>query len=309
MAAQAEENFFLGPEFWADIEALSSDPIEHNSAPCATPSTVPSTNVYSLDHISANNNINNLLIMICARLDRVELGMKAIDETTREMKATNSKAHNMLDQVSRMVVQIQQTVNKLREDLEVFSRTVIHYLKLVIGQAEDRPRYSRDPVPMDELEASIAKMLMNKKSGPLQCDKPLPVLPVFSATPPLPLSQRRMLQPVPVPVSRGGERSSSWSEDQIKALRGENNGLREQVRKHRRRESADRQTIEFLAQQNDYYLREIERQDQTIADMAECVTAVFEEFKRRGWSDLGKRCSAANSNIEVDEMIRMYYDL
>ncbi|KAI0798401.1 hypothetical protein GGR55DRAFT_703054 [Xylaria sp. FL0064] len=162
---------------------------------------------------------------------------------------------------------------------------------------------------MDELEASIAKMLMNKKSGPLQCDKPLPDLPAFGATPPLPLWQRRMLQPVPAVVSKAAERIPSWSEEQIKALRGENSRLREQVLKHKRRESADRQTIEFLTQQNDYYLREMERQDQTIADMAECVTAVFEEFKRRGWSDLDERCSAANSNIEVDEMIRMYYDL
>ncbi|KAI1158970.1 hypothetical protein F5B18DRAFT_656098 [Nemania serpens] len=161
---------------------------------------------------------------------------------------------------------------------------------------------------MDELEACIAEML-TKKSGILQCDKPLPVLPVLGATPPLPLSQRRMLQPVPAPVSKGAERITSRSEDQIKTLRGENSRLREQAREHKRRESADRQTIEFLAQQNDYYLREVERQDQEIADMAECVAAVFKEFKRRGWSDLGERCSAANSNTEVDEMIRMYYDL
>ncbi|KAI0410692.1 hypothetical protein F5X98DRAFT_381514 [Xylaria grammica] len=118
-----------------------------------------------------------------------------------------------------------------------------------------------------------------------------------------------MLQPVPAPVTKGAERITSWSEDQINALRGENSKLRDQVRKHKRRESADRQTLEFLVQQNDHYLQEIERQDQEIADMAECVAAVFEEFRRRGWSDLGERRSAANSNTEVDEMIRMYYDL
>ncbi|KAI3326506.1 hypothetical protein HD806DRAFT_532294 [Xylariaceae sp. AK1471] len=152
-------------------------------------------------------------------------------------------------------------------------------------------------------------MLITKKSGALQCDKPLPALPVLGAAPPLPLSQRRMLQPVSAPGPKGAERTTSSSIDQIKALRGENSGLREQVRKHKRRESADRQTIELLVWQNDYYLQEIERQDQKIADMAECVAAVFKEFKRRGWSDLGERCSAANSNTEVDEMIRMYYDL
>lgn len=75
--------------------------------------------------------------MMCTRMDKVESAMNRIDKTTREMKAGNSKACDMLDQISCIVLQIQQTVDKLRESMGAFSRTVIHYLKLVIGQAED----------------------------------------------------------------------------------------------------------------------------------------------------------------------------
>ncbi|KAI3326505.1 hypothetical protein HD806DRAFT_487806 [Xylariaceae sp. AK1471] len=137
MAAQAEDNFFLGPENWADMQAFSSGPIEHELPLGATASAVLPTNARSLDQVSADESIKNLLIMICARIDRIESAMDKIDEVTKEIRTTNSKVCDTLDQVSRIASQIQQTVDKLKEGMGAFSRTVMHYLKLMVGQAED----------------------------------------------------------------------------------------------------------------------------------------------------------------------------
>ncbi|CAJ2508760.1 Uu.00g137860.m01.CDS01 [Anthostomella pinea] len=116
-------------------------------------------------------------------------------------------------------------------------------------------------------------------------DKPLPVLPVLGATPPLPL----------------------WSEDQINALQSENKKLRQHILKHRRRESENHETIALLTQQNVCYLQEIERQDNKVTRIAGFVAATFEEYKHSRWSSSEEH--RISTHTTIDDMIRIYSEL
>ncbi|CAJ2505635.1 Uu.00g130290.m01.CDS01 [Anthostomella pinea] len=138
-------------------------------------------------------------------------------------------------------------------------------------------------------------------------DKPPPALPVLGATPPLPLSQRRVLQPIQEATHNPAERGISWSEDQINALQSENKKLRQHILKHRRRESENHETIALLTQQNVCYLQEIERQDDKVTRIAGFVAAAFEEYKHSRWS--GSKEHRISAHTTIDDMIRIYSEL
>ncbi|CAJ2505627.1 Uu.00g130210.m01.CDS01 [Anthostomella pinea] len=187
------------------------------------------------------------------------------------------------------------------------------WVELVYDLCARRGKVSQSPPAQqlsetaDRPEIVITRMLPGKRVAAPLHDKPLPTLPVLCATPPLPLSQRRMLQPSREAVHDPPQRGISWSEDQINALQSENKKLRQHILRHRRKESENHETIALLTQQNVCYLREIEQQDEKVTRIAAFVATTFEEYKHSRWSR--PKEPRASYHTTISDIIGIYSEL
>ncbi|KAI1382574.1 uncharacterized protein F4822DRAFT_435442 [Hypoxylon trugodes] len=125
----------------------------------------------------------------------------------------------------------------------------------------------------------------------------LPAIPAPNIVPPLPLSQRRMLQIVETPVEKAQRETICWLQSQCNSLGEENMNLRQQILELRTKGTETTEIITRLSQ-------EIEQRKRKVRHIAEYVTGAFREYidDPRSWS---AREHMSVYNV-IDDILSMY---
>ena len=67
--------------------------------------------------------------MVCARLDKIESGMEKMNESAQEIRGIALKGCSGVEEAMRVSQQVRDSVEKLRQSLSTFSRTLFDILK------------------------------------------------------------------------------------------------------------------------------------------------------------------------------------
>ena len=67
--------------------------------------------------------------MVCMRLDKIESGMEKINKSVEEIRGIAFRGRSDIEQAIRGEEQVRDSVEKLRQSLSTFSRTLFNVLK------------------------------------------------------------------------------------------------------------------------------------------------------------------------------------
>ena len=67
--------------------------------------------------------------MVCARLDKIESGMEKMDKSVQEVRGIALQGCGDVEQAIRGEEQVRDSVEKMRQSLATFSRTLFDILK------------------------------------------------------------------------------------------------------------------------------------------------------------------------------------
>ena len=67
--------------------------------------------------------------MVCARLDKIESGTEKMDESAQEIRGIALQGCSGVKEAMRVSQQVRDSVEKLRQSLSTFSRTLFDILK------------------------------------------------------------------------------------------------------------------------------------------------------------------------------------
>lgn len=141
--------------------------------------------------------------------------------------------------------------------------------------------------------------------------KPLPMPPVsteqrFMPRAPPPLAQRQYLNHPASPKVRS--RPLTWSEDQINNLQEENQKLRSQIISQKRVDADKDHIISMLRQLNSQANRELNRQNEALARLADMAVAI-RSCKDLPYTGLPSERSTSLDHGALDEVIQIYSNL
>lgn len=77
------------------------------------------------------------MIMMCTRLDKIEAAIERTEEGVREIQGTTNRTWDGMHGVVGMVEQVKGSVEKLRQNMSTFSRTLFGLLRGEGGDAGD----------------------------------------------------------------------------------------------------------------------------------------------------------------------------
>ncbi|CAJ2505626.1 Uu.00g130200.m01.CDS01 [Anthostomella pinea] len=130
MEPPAQDNFFWGSGTWLDLLPVPDEPVPLDLSPGAAALPAPPVDLpvptHSHDQIES---MKNVLILMCTRMDKLETAMG-------EMTRTNSRVGDVLNQVLEAINQTKDSIERVREGLSDFARTVVHYMKGMLGHED-----------------------------------------------------------------------------------------------------------------------------------------------------------------------------